>query len=227
MAVTFAIAAATGLPLFFHNAELSHRLIALLGGINVTRLVHRVNVAIFSLNCAYHAAVLVAGTARSLLRGTFDLRRTQIPRWKDVCDLYHDLRYFLGFAPARPRMEKFMYKQKLLYLAAIWGVSILTLSGCCLLFPEVMVRYLPFTRTLFNFLRMMHGEESLLAVLVIVVWHLCDVHGAPGRFPVQWTFWNGRISKDHQIEEHFLEYERQVREGVAECEEEKISREGT
>lgn len=227
MAITFGIAAATGLPLFFHNAELSHTVITLLGGINVMRLVHRVNAAFFTLNCVYHLVVLCAGTLRSILRGTFDLARTQVPRWKDVCDLYHDLRYFLGFAPSRPRMEKFMYKQKLHYLAMIWGCSVLTLSGCCLLFPQIMVKYLPFSNILFNVLRRLHGEESLLAVLVIVLWHFYNVHGAPGRFPVQWTFWTGRIAKDHQIEEHFLEYERQVREGIATCEEERLMQEKT
>ena len=56
----------------------------------------------------------------------------------------------------------------------------------------------------------MHGEESVLAFLVIALWHLYNVHVAPGRFPLQWTFWTGRIAKDQQIEEHFLEYERQV-----------------
>lgn len=224
MAITFGAAAATGLPLFFHNAALSHAVIDALGGISVTRLVHRVNAAVFTLNCIYHITVLAAGTLRSMRRGTFALARTQVPRWKDVRDLYHDLRYFLGFAPSRPHMEKFMYKQKLHYLAMIWGCSVLTLSGCCLLFPEVMAAYLPFTRTLFNVLRRLHGEESLLAVIVILLWHLYNVHGAPGRFPVQWTFWNGRIAKDHQIEEHFLEYERQVREGVARCEEEQLAK---
>ena len=68
----------------------------------------------------------------------------------------------------------------------------------------------------------MHAEESVLAFLVITLWHLYNVHAAPGRFPVQWTFWNGKINRDHQIEEHFLEYERQVKEGIAECEEEKL-----
>ncbi|MCX8045058.1 MAG: hypothetical protein N3B18_13140 [Desulfobacterota bacterium] len=222
MALTFALAAATGLPLFFPHAALSHTVIDLLGGINTTRLVHRINAALFTLNCFYHIVVLIAGMLRRMQQGTFDIARTQVPRWKDVCDLYHDVRYFLGLAPSRPRMEKFMYKQKLHYLAMIWGCSVLTLSGCCLLFPEVMVTYLPFTRSLFNVLRRLHGEESLLAVLVILLWHLYNVHGAPGRFPVQWTFWNGKIAKDHQIEEHFLEYERQVREGVAACEEERL-----
>ena len=222
IAITFTLAVVTGLPLFFHNAELSHTIIRGMGGIDTTRLIHRVNALVFTINCCYHLLVILAGTGRKILNGTFDIRRTQIPLLKDVRDLYHDLRYFLGLAKARPRMEKFMYKQKFHYLAMVWGCSVLTLSGCCLLFPEFMVEYLPFPRVSFNILRLMHAEESVLAFLVITLWHLYNVHSAPGRFPLQWTFWNGKIAKDHQIEEHFLEYERQVLEGVAESEEEKL-----
>ena len=224
--ISFTVAVVTGLPLFFHNAELSRQVINLMGGIDVTRLIHRVNAMVFTLDCFYHLLVLLLGTIKKLLKGTFDIRRTQFPLWKDLKDLYFDFRYFLGLEKTRPRMEKFMYKQKLHYLAMVWGCSVLTLSGCCLLFPEFMVSYLPFPKISFNILRLMHAEESVLAFLVITLWHLYNVHTAPGRFPVQWTFWNGKIARDHQIEEHFLEYERQVKEGVAECEEDKLLKEG-
>ncbi|MCK5254906.1 MAG: DUF4405 domain-containing protein, partial [Deltaproteobacteria bacterium] len=222
MTISFTVAVVTGLPLFFHNAELSHQVINLMGGIDVTRLIHRVNAMVFTLDCLYHLLVLFFGTIPKLSKGTFDIRRTQFPLWKDLKDLYFDFRYFLGLEERRPRMEKFMYKQKLHYLAMVWGCSVLTLSGCCLLFPEFMVNYLPFPRISFNILRLMHAEESVLAFLVITLWHLYNVHTAPGRFPIQWTFLNGKITRDHQIEEHFLEYERQVKEGLAECEEEKL-----
>jgi cytochrome b subunit of formate dehydrogenase len=224
--ISFTVAVVTGLPLFFHNSELSYQVINLMGGIDVTRLIHRVNAIVFTLDCSYHLLVLLLGTIKKLLNGTFDIRRTQFPLWKDLKDLYFDFRYFLGLEKTRPRMEKFMYKQKLHYLAMVWGCSVLTLSGCCLLFPEFMVNYLPFPKISFNILRLMHAEESVLAFLVITLWHLYNVHTAPGRFPIQWTFWNGKIARDHQIEEHFLEYERQVKEGVAECEEDKILKEG-
>ncbi len=224
MALAFTVAVATGLPLFFHNAELSHKVIDLMGGIDVTRKIHRINAIIFTLDCAYHIIVLIFGSLKRLANGTFDIRRTQFPLLRDVKDLYFDLRYFLGLERTRPKMEKFMYKQKVHYLAMIWGCSVLTLSGCCLLFPEFMVQYLPFPKISVNILRLMHAEESVLAFLVITLWHMYNVHMAPGRFPVQWTFWNGMINKDHQIEEHFLEYERQVKEGVADPEEEKLLR---
>ncbi|MCK5514527.1 MAG: hypothetical protein KAJ00_08510, partial [Deltaproteobacteria bacterium] len=220
--ISFTVAVVTGLPLFFHNSELSYQVINLMGGIDVTRLIHRVNAIVFTLDCSYHLLVLLLGTIKKLLNGTFDIRRTQFPLWKDLKDLYFDFRYFLGLEKTRPKMEKFMYKQKLHYLAMVWGCSVLTLSGCCLLFPEFMVNYLPFPKISFNILRLMHAEESVLAFLVITLWHLYNVHTAPGRFPIQWTFLNGKITRDHQIEEHFLEYERQVKEGLAECEEEKL-----
>ena len=99
---------------------------------------------VFTLDCLYHLLVLFFGTIQKLSKGTFDIRRTQFPLWKDLKDLYFDFRYFLGLEERRPRMEKFMYKQKLHYLAMVWGCSVLTLAGCCLLFPEFMVNYLPF-----------------------------------------------------------------------------------
>ncbi len=222
MLISFTLAVATGLPLFFHNAALSHKVIDLMGGIDVTRLIHRVNAVIFTVDCLYHVLVVILGVGRRLINGTFDLRRTQFPMLKDAKDLFQDLCYFLGLRETRPKMEKFMYKQKIHYLAMIWGCSVLALSGSCLLFPEFMVQYIPFPKISFNILRLMHAEESVLAFMVITLWHMYNVHIAPGRFPVQWAFWNGKINKDHQIEEHFLEYKRQVKEGVAESEEEKL-----
>ena len=222
MAISFTASVVTGLPLFFHNAEFSHMVVNLMGGIDMTRLIHRVSAIVFTFDCAYHVIVILCGTASRTLKGTFDIRRTQVPLFKDLKDLYNDFLYFLGLRKTRPRMEKFMYKQKIHYLAMVWGCSVLTLSGLCLLFPEFMVEHLPFPKVSVNILRLMHAEESVLAFLVITLWHLYNVHIAPGRFPVQWTFLNGKINRDHQIEEHFLEYERQVKEGVATCEEEKL-----
>ena len=224
MVIAFTVSVITGLPLFFHNSALSHQIIDIMGGITTTRFIHRLSAILFTADCIYHLLVLLGGTLKRMLQGSFDVRRTQVPLLKDVRDLYHDFRYFLGLSKTRPPMEKFMYKQKVHYLAMVWGCSVLTLSGCCLLFPELMVKYLPFPRVSFNILRLMHAEESVLAFLVITLWHMYNVHIAPGRFPVQWTFWNGKINKDHQIEEHYLEYERQVKEGIAQDEEARLPR---
>ena len=57
---------------------------------------------------------------------------------------------------------------------------------------------------------MSHPHEALLALLAIAFWHWYNVHLAPGRFPMQWTFLTGKLTREHQIEEHFLEYLRNL-----------------
>jgi hypothetical protein len=58
----------------------------------------------------------------------------------------------------------------------------------------------------------MHADEAVMALIVLAFWHLANVHIVPGRFPFQWTFLTGRITREHQIEEHFLEYIRNLEE---------------
>ncbi len=66
--------------------------------------------------------------------------------------------------------------------------------------------------------RLMHADEAVMALIVLAFWHWTNVHFVPGRFPVQWTFLTGRITREHQIEEHFLEYIRNLKEIPAERE---------
>jgi len=206
--LTFLVAIATGLPIYFHNAAWALWVNQHMGGIDVTRTVHRVNAVLFIVNALYHVLTLLLGTLGKIRRGEFRIARTMIPLPRDLIDLFRDVKYFLGLSPARPRMEKFMYKQKFHYLALLWGNSVLIVSGLCLLFPVRAVGLLPYPSETFNVLRLFHAEESLLATLVIIFWHLYNVHLAPGRFPMQWVWLTGRISRDHQIEEHRAEYER-------------------
>jgi len=220
--LTFVVAISTGLPIYFHNADWARAVNAAMGGIEITRIIHRVNAVTFILNMVYHLIVILAGTVYKIMRREFDYRRTMIPGLKDMADALDDMLYFLGFRDSRPRMDKFGYKQKFHYFAIGWGNSWLVISGLCFWVPHIMVQVLPYPEVTFNFLRLMHAEESILATLVIVFWHLVNVHIAPGRFPMQWLFLTGRIARDYQLEEHFLEYERLVKSGEAECEEYKL-----
>ena len=121
-----------------------------------------------------------------------------------------------------------MYKQKLHYLAIIWGSFVLMAAGSALLFPDIMAKLVPDTigklapqgtvdsesyAIFFQALaRLMHADEAVMALIVLAFWHWINVHFVPGRFPMQWTFLTGRITREHQIEEHFLEYLNNLRE---------------
>jgi hypothetical protein len=47
-----------------------------------------------------------------------------------------------------------------------------------------------------------------MAFLVVLTWHLYNAHLAPGVFPFNPTIFTGKISREHMLEHHPLEYER-------------------
>lgn len=226
---TFIVLAATGMTLHFSDLFWAPYVISLFGGADMARLIHRIAAAVMVFAAVYHLFTIIGGSLLKVLKGEFDYKRTQIPRIKDFHDLINDIKYFLGFKDYRPKMDKFMYKQKLHYLAILWGNTVLIFAGSSLLFPEITARiyseaakFLPeilvkvFSETIANlwplpaffqdFARLMHVDEAIMALIVVAFWHLSNVHLVPGRFPLQWTFLTGRITREHQIEEHFLEY---------------------
>lgn len=225
---TFLVLAGTGLPLFFSELFWAPYLMSLFGGPDLARLIHKIAAFTMMFASAYHMITIIGGTLRKILRGEFDYRRTIIPRLKDGFDLIHDIKYFLGMAPHRPKMDKFMYKQKLHYLAIIWGSFVLMAAGSALLFPDTVAKFFPemiaklfpyaksqggtYSAFLQELARMMHADEAVMALMVLAFWHWTNVHLVPGRFPLQWTFLTGRITREHQIEEHFLEYLHNLKE---------------
>ena len=225
---TFLVLVSTGIPLFFSDLFWAPYVISLFGGADTARIVHRIAAFTMMFACAYHIITIIFGTIRQLFYKKFDYKRTMIPRVKDLLDIIDDIRYFLGFNTYRPKMEKFMYKQKLHYFAIIWGNFVLIFAGLALLYPDTMARIFPetlekllpqvvekgvsFPAFFQELVRLMHADEAVMALIVVAFWHWTNVHLVPGRFPLQWTFLTGKITREHQIEEHFLEYINNLKE---------------
>jgi cytochrome b subunit of formate dehydrogenase len=216
--VTFLTLAFTGLPIHFFESFWAEPFNALLGGVGVTRIIHRTIAVVMIFSMVYHVLTIVLGSWQRLRAGTFDIRRTILPLWKDVRDFRADLQYFAGQRRHRPEMDKFNYKQKIHYFAAAFGNTVMVVSGSSFLFPELWAMILPSGVAAHwqELMRLSHPHEALLALLVIAFWHWYNVHLAPGRFPMQWTFLTGKITREHQMEEHFLEYLRNLVELPAE-----------
>lgn len=227
---SFMVLAATGLPLYFSDLSWAPYVLSIFGGTDLARLIHRIAACVMISVAVYHLITIIGGIIRQIMKGRFDYKRTQIPRLKDLFDLIHDIKYFMGREPQRPKMEKFMYKQKLHYLAILWGNAVLISAGATLLYPEITARlwpelvhgilpdglvkilseavanFWPLPAFFQDFARLMHVDEAIMALLVVAFWHWTNVHLVPGRFPAQWTFITGKITREHQIEEHFMEY---------------------
>ena len=210
---TFIVLAGTGIPLHYSDVFWAPYIISLFGGIDTAQLIHRSTAFIMIGASVYHVLTIAGSTLSKILKKEFDIRRTQVPLPKDLFDLIHDIKYFLSITPYRPKMEKFMYKQKLHYLAILWGSFVLISAGTALLYPEYIALLWPFDPAFVQDLaRIMHADEAILALIIIAFWHLSNVHLVPGRFPAQWTVFTGKITREHQLEEHFLEYVRNLSE---------------
>jgi cytochrome b subunit of formate dehydrogenase len=210
--VTFLTLAFTGLPIKFFDSLWAEPLNSIIGGVDVSRIVHRTLAVAMIFAMLYHIATITLGSISLIARKRFEVSRTMIPVWKDLVDFKNDILYFAGRREQRPEMDKFMYKQKLHYFAAAFGNMVMIVSGSTFLFPEVWASILPqsIASQFQEFMRLSHPHEALLALLVIAFWHWYNVHLAPGRFPMQWTFLTGKITREHQLEEHFLEYVRNL-----------------
>ncbi len=192
----------TGLPIKFHEAGWAIFLMKLMGGIKVTRIIHRAAATILGLVGIYHLGwIIFSEEGRSEFKYL-------LPRWKDIKDFYQNVMYFLGRTEERPKFDRFSYIEKFDYWAVYWGMVIMIGSGVILTFFPYMVAFVP--KFVFDIAREVHSDEALLATLAIVIWHWYNAHFNPEVFPFNPTIFTGKIPKERMIKEHYLEYQRIV-----------------
>lgn len=196
--VTFVVLSVTGLAQKFYTATWAQWVVLNLGGIEYTRLIHRIFGLIFTLSILYHFNYVFYTL---FVKHT---RPTMLPTVKDLRDIVNELRYSFGFVDKPPRFGRYDYRQKFEYWGIIFGGFVIIISGFILVFPILVTRILPgqFVPAAKEF----HGNEAMLAVIVIAIWHLYDVIFRPGIFPADTSIFSGKISKKRMMEEHPLEY---------------------
>ena len=128
-----------------------------------------------------------------------------LPKLKDVTDLRQTLLYYLGRSDEKPRYGRFSYADKFEYLALVWGTILMGVTGLVLWFPVIISRVLP--RWWLDIASALHFYEAILAVSAIFIWHFYFVIFDPDVYPINWAFWDGKISEHHLREHHPLVYE--------------------
>ncbi|HEU4760360.1 MAG TPA: cytochrome b/b6 domain-containing protein [Dehalococcoidia bacterium] len=197
----------TGLPQKFADAEASSRIINALGGIDNTRFLHRVFACIFIFESLGHAAEIAVAVGRRRFRPTLVFTS------QDFADVFAMLRYSLGLRAEKPQFDRYDYRQKFEYWGIVFGAGIMIVSGLTLWFPTYVTRLLP--GEVVPTAKEMHTGEALLAMLVVIVWHLYDVVFSPSVLPLDTTMITGKISRERLQEEHPREYLRLVGADVA------------
>lgn len=196
----FGVLLVTGMPQKWPALEASRWTIDALGGIFAARWLHRAAGIVFAGLVVAHLAVAIGGVLTRRMKPTMLLGR------KDFRDAIDNLRYYAGFAESPPRFGRYDYRQKFEYWGLIFGGSIMVLSGFILLYPIVVSQILP--AELIPVAKVTHSYEALLALLIIVVWHIAGASLTPESFPMDTSIFTGKITKEKLRREHALEYER-------------------
>ncbi len=161
---------------------------------------HRIFAVIMTGVCLHHLGyIFFRAEGRQLARD-------MIPRFADLKDIIHGIRFYLGMEKERPRFDRFSYIEKMEYLALIWGSVVMIVTGLIMWFEGESMRVLPLWGV--ELATLIHFYEAILATLAIIVWHLYFVFINPDVAPMSLTWINGKISHHHMAIEHPLELER-------------------
>lgn len=200
--VSFTALVVTGLPQKFYGEGWAQAIILALGGIEITRLLHRSFGLVFLLLALYHVALVTYGVL--MKKGSLSM----VPSLKDTRDAIAMVRYGLGLAKEKPQFDRYDYRQKFEYWGIVFGGLGMIVSGIILVYPAQVTQLLP--GQFIPAAKELHSNEALLAFLTIVIWHLYGAHFGPGRFPFDATIFTGKTTQEKMLDEHPLEYRRLV-----------------
>ncbi|HSP44007.1 MAG TPA: cytochrome b/b6 domain-containing protein [Luteolibacter sp.] len=194
LVVTFIVLAVSGFALKYPESWLGW----LFGGDEaIRRWVHRVFGIIMLAGGFWHIVYVI------FTRDGRQLVRDFLPKMQDVRDVFGNLLYFVGKKPHHPRFGRFSYAEKLEYWAVVWGSVIMGVTGLMIWFKIDVTRFFP--RWFIDVAITIHFYEAILACLAIVVWHFYHVLFAPGTYPMNFAWWDGKVSRKWLEEEHPLD----------------------
>lgn len=202
MMLSFTLLGLTGLPQRFPNAGLSQAVLSMLGGIETLRNIHHVSAIVMMFGTAWH--ILVMGYSVFVLRD----KMSMLPTLQDAKDGLQALLYNIGFAKTYPQMGRYTFEEKMEYWAFVWGAFVMGATGFMMWNPITATQYLP--GEFVPAAKAAHGNEAVLAVLAIIIWHMYGVHIK--RFNK--AMFTGNQTEAEMLHEHPLELA-DIKAGIA------------
>jgi formate dehydrogenase gamma subunit len=168
LVASFATLGLTGLVQRYASWGISNGVMNILGGVEPTRIIHRVAAIIFALEAVYH--LVNEGYKIIVLRSKPGL----LPSPQDVQDGIESVKYNVGITDDQPRMGRFNFGEKLEYWAMIWGTVVMGITGFMMWNPIATSKIMP--GQIIPTAKVAHSLEAVLAVLALMIWHFYNVH---------------------------------------------------
>jgi len=197
---SFTLLVYTGFAMKFPESWWAAPLIRWEGAFAIRGLLHRIAAGVMISLSFYHVFYLII-THRG--RGQF---KALLPKLKDLQDVIHMFKYYLGISKDKPKFDRYNYIEKAEYWALIWGTLVMSVTGFILWFENISLRFFP--KWITDVGTVIHLYEAILATLAILVWHFYFQFFDPHVYPINTTCLTGTISEEDMIEEHPLEYEK-------------------
>jgi cytochrome b subunit of formate dehydrogenase len=160
-------------------------------------LLHRIAAVVLMAVSFYHLLdVMVTREGRRLVRDLF-------PTLDDARGAWQNVAYYLGLSSRKPEFARFNYAEKVEYWALVWGMIVMAVTGIMLWAKVSVGNHLP--RWWLDVATAIHFYEAILATLAIVVWHFYQVFFDPDVYPMNWAWWDGKMTLHHYQEEHGLD----------------------
>ncbi len=196
--LSFTVLIATGAPIRWADAGWAAGWTRLLGGPETLRVLHRGAALLLLATAVVH----VVGALRALAAHGFSPSRAWSlwPTKADVAEAAQTLAHQLGRRADAPRFGRRTWRGKLHYATVALGVCAMSASGVALAFPESIGGRLP--PAALGLLRLLHGDEAVVALGITIVWHLYHVHLAPWPHQRFLTWFDGRVTRSYQRAEH-------------------------
>jgi cytochrome b subunit of formate dehydrogenase len=189
--ISFAVLVITGFALLSPFSRLADAI----GLIDpVRRLLHRVaGITLIGTGVAH---IVYVGVHRGGRRALHDL----LPDIHDLRDATKNIRYHLGLSGEKPAFGRFTYAEKLEYWALVWGTFIMAVTGLMMWFQVQVTGYL--SGWTIDAALTIHYYEAILATFAILIWHFYQVMLDPDVYPMNWAWWDGRMSLAYYRHEH-------------------------
>lgn len=199
---TVGICALTGFDQFYF-ASWGGPVVNFLGGYQENMSIHLLSAFLLGVLVVYHFTYYAVSYVGKRWAG-LPVHLEMLPTKKEVSDFTTHMKYLFG-GKEYPKFAKYSYIQKFDYWGIYWGIVILGIPGVLLwAYGYSAFGGLPY---------IFHTKEAVLAVFWIWMFHFYHTHLNPEKFPVNWAFATGKLSKKEMLEEHPLEMERIKAEG--------------